>query len=48
MLYYADSEHVLVSSMSLPATRVLVEETVVTKKVEMREGVPLEGNPHLL
>lgn len=33
--------------LSPPVTRVAVEETVETKKVEMKEGVPSKGTAHL-
>lgn len=42
------TEHVSMSPVSQPAARVLVEETVETRKVEMREGIPSEGNANLL
>lgn len=37
-----------ISSLSQPAARILIEETVETKKVEMREGIPPEGKAALL
>lgn len=42
------TEHVPVSPVSQPATRVFVEETVEIKKLDMREGIPPEGNADLL
>lgn len=42
-----DSGCVPVFFVSPPAARVPVEETVETKKVEMREEIPSEGTAHL-
>lgn len=47
MLCDADAKCVPVSSLSQPAARVLIEETVETKKVEMREGIPSKGKANL-
>lgn len=47
MLCDTDSECVPLPSLSQPAARVFIEETVETKKVGMREGIPSEGNADL-
>lgn len=44
----ADAECVAISSLSQPAARVLLQKTVETKKVEIKEGIPSEGKADLL